>query len=293
VSNKKKFIRESSGLVRELNARDSFAKVLGVIVPISAYYTLVYSPALPAASWNLGIFIAAILALPILFVYLKLAEHIPRSGGEYIYITRILHPLLGQVQGVANVFSFAVLSAILSQIEVSAGIGPAFQILGLAFHNSTLLSIGTDMLVNPTDYLISTFIVLVALWIVSILPPKFVYNFSFVGSAMLVLGGILIVALFAQGPSAFQSVFNQLSSIYRGPTYASLYHSGLSYYSPIANPLQTFIWAILLLIWNFVWFFSPSYFAGEYKSPSRTLELGMVSGYIIASAIILGLVFST
>jgi len=293
TNSKKIFVRESSGLIRELNAKDAFARVFGVIVPISVYYTLLYSPTLPAASWNIGVILAAILAIPVLFVYLKLAEHIPRSGGEYIYITRILHPILGQVQGVANIFSFAVLSAILAQIEISAGIAPAFQILGLAFHNSALLNIGTDMLTNPTDYLISTFIVLIILWIVSILPPRYIYNYLFIGSVMLVLGGILIIALFAQGPSVFQSAFNRFSSLYKGPTYASLYHSGLSYYSPIVNPLQTLIWAILLLIWNFVWFFSPSYFAGEYKSPSRTLKLGMILGYIIASTVIFGLVFST
>jgi len=39
--------------------------------------------------------------------------------------------------------------------------------------------------------------------------------------------------------------------------------------------------------------FSPSYFAGEYKSPSRSIKLGMISGYIIATAIIFGLIFAT
>ena len=84
---KKLFIRESSGLVRQMSAKHAFAKV---IVPISLYCTLIYSPAIPAANWYIGIAIAPIMALPIFLVYLKLAEYIPRSSGEYIYISRII-----------------------------------------------------------------------------------------------------------------------------------------------------------------------------------------------------------
>jgi hypothetical protein len=39
---KKVFIRESSGLVRQMGSKHAFAKVLALIVPISLYYTLIY-----------------------------------------------------------------------------------------------------------------------------------------------------------------------------------------------------------------------------------------------------------
>ncbi|BFH74045.1 APC family permease [Sulfurisphaera javensis] len=293
MSEKKIFIRESSGLVRQMSSRHAFAKVLAMIVPISVYYTMVYSPALPGADWSLGIVLAAIVALPIFLTYLKLAEHIPRSSGEYIYITRILHPALGGIQAVANVFSTPLLAAILSQIEISAGIAPAFQLLGLAFHNSALLNLGTAMLVNPTVFEISAFIDLIAMWIISIFPPRYMANFLFGIATMQVIGGLLILALLAQGPKAFELAFNSLSAMYKGPTYASLYSSGLAYYSPIVNPLQTLIWMILMIMWMFIWFFAPSYFAGEYKMPGKSIKLGMIAGYAIASAIIFGLVFAT
>uniref|UniRef100_A0A2U9ILF5 APC family permease n=1 Tax=Acidianus sulfidivorans JP7 TaxID=619593 RepID=A0A2U9ILF5_9CREN len=290
---KKIFIRESSGLVRQMSSKHAFAKVLALIVPISAYYTLVYSPALPAADWTLGIFIAAIIALPVFMTYLKLAEHIPRSSGEYIYITRILHPILGGIQGVANVFSTPLLAAILSQIEIAAGIAPAFQILGAAFHNSALFNLGTNMLVNPTYYAASAFIVLIAMWFISILPQKYMANFLFAIATMQVIGGILIVGILSQGTAAFESAFNHLSAEYSGPTFSSLYSSGLKYYSPIVNPLQTLMFSILMMMWLFIWFFAPSYFAGEYKSASKSIKIGMLAGYGIAAAIIFGLVIAT
>ncbi|QIW23967.1 APC family permease [Sulfolobus sp. S-194] len=293
MAEKKIFIRESSGLVRQMSSRHAFAKVLAMIVPISVYYTMVYSPALPGANWTLGIILASIVALPIFLTYLKLAEHIPRSSGEYIYITRILNPALGGIQAVANIFSTPLLAAILSQIEISAGIAPAFQVISLALHNSLLLNLGTNMLVNPTTFEIASFISLILFWVISILPPRYMSNFLFIIASLQVIGGILIVALLLEGPKAFAPAFNSLYDEFSGPTYSSLYSQGLSYYSPIVNPLQTLIWMILMVMWLFVWFFAPSYFAGEYKVPGRSIKMGMLSGYIIASAIILGLVIGT
>lgn len=292
MAEKRVFIRESSGLVRQMTARHAFAKVLALIAPISVYYTLTYSPTLPAANWTIGIVLPAILALPIFLTYLKLAEHIPRSSGEYIYITRILHPSLGIIQGVANVFSMPLLGAILAQIEITAGIAPAFQIIGEAFHNQALFSLGTAMLTNPVDYAIATFIVIIVMWLISILPPKYMANYMFAISIIQVIGGILIIAVFAQGPSAFQSAFNSLSSSYGGPTYSSIYNQGLSMYSPVTDPLQTLMFGILMLIWVFIWFIAPTYFAGEYKSAQKSMRIGMLAGYIMAAAIMIGLVIT-
>jgi hypothetical protein len=76
---KRLFIRESSGLVRQMGAKHAFAKVLALIAPVSVYYTLIYSPSVPAANWTIGIILAPLLALPIFLTYLKLAEYIPRE----------------------------------------------------------------------------------------------------------------------------------------------------------------------------------------------------------------------
>ncbi|BCU71592.1 APC family permease [Stygiolobus caldivivus] len=290
---KKLFIRESSGLVRQMGAKHAFAKVLALIVPISLYYTLIYSPAIPAANWYIGITIAPIIALPIFLVYLKLAEYIPRSSGEYIYISRIIGPLPATIQGMANIISTPLLAAILSQIEVSAGIGPAFQIIGLAFKNSALFNLGTEILSNPDYFFLASLVSLVLMWIVSISPQKIMANFLFAIATMQVVGAILIIGLFAQGRTAFVNDFNKFSSTFSGPNYQDLYSQGLSYYSPYTDPLQTFVFAILMLMWLFVWFFGPSYFAGEYKQATRSLKVGMLIGYGIATALIIGLTVYT
>ncbi len=293
MSSKGIFIRESSGLVRQMGAKHAFSKVLALIVPISLYYTLIYSPSLPAANWFIGIAIAPVIALPIFLTYLKLAEYIPRSSGEYIYISRILGPLPATIQGIANIISTPLLAAILSQIEVSAGIAPAFQIIGLAFNNSFLFNLGVNMMVNPTYFFIASLISLLIMWVVSISPQKIMANFLFAIASMQVVGALVIIGLFAEGHSTFVTEFNKFSSMFSGPTYASLYSSGTSLYSPYTSPLQTLVFAVLMVMWLFIWFFGPSYFAGEYKQATRSLKLGMISGYVIAAGLIIALTVLT
>jgi hypothetical protein len=75
------FLRESSGLVRQMDARHSFSKVFVFINPLSVYYTLLYAPALPSASWSIGIIPPVVLALPVFLGYLSLSEYVPRSSG--------------------------------------------------------------------------------------------------------------------------------------------------------------------------------------------------------------------
>ncbi|MEJ2777202.1 APC family permease [Sulfolobaceae archaeon RB850M] len=290
---KKLFIRESSGLVRQMGAKHAFAKVLALIVPISLYYTLIYSPAIPAANWYIGITVAPLMALPIFLVYLKLAEYIPRSSGEYIYISRIIGPLPATIQGIANIISTPLLAAILSQIQVSAGIVPALQIIGLSTGNKALFCLANSIESNTFYLFLTSLISLVIMWIVSISPQKIMSNFLFAIATMQVIGAALIVGVFAEGSSAFATDFNKFSSMFSGPTYQELYKQGLSYYSPYTDPLQTFVFAVLMLMWLFIWFFGPSYFAGEYKQASKSLKLGMLSGYIIATILIIGLTVGT
>ncbi|MUM64920.1 amino acid permease [Acidianus infernus] len=283
------FIRESSGLVRQMDARHSFSKVFVFINPLSVYYTLLYAPALPSASWSIGIILPVILALPVFLVYLFLSEYVPRSSGEYIYISRILGPIPASIQAYATIIFNVLIAAIASQLEVTAGISPALQIIGLSLHDSSLFNLGTSL--STTYFFPLTTALIVIFWLISLLSPKYFSTYIYVVAIMDTLGSILIsYLLLSSGIEVYSNVFNHFSSLFSGPTYQSLYSQGLNYYSTNISPLQTLVFSVLMLMWVYVWFFGPSYFAGEYKQATRTLKLGMISGYLIASVITILLV---
>lgn len=89
------FIRKSSGLTRQISARD--ALMYAAMNP-GLLYSLVYIVWAPAfyPGANMGLAVLFVLMIfPIAGLYWYFSVAMPRSGGEYIYISRTLHPALG------------------------------------------------------------------------------------------------------------------------------------------------------------------------------------------------------
>jgi amino acid transporter len=94
------FVRKSSGLVRELGWRDTISIALGGGNPS---YSLLSFAAFFAFVSNVNLtwpyLIAPILMLPLCYVYGQLVATMPRSGGDFIYFSRIYHPIAGAAVG--------------------------------------------------------------------------------------------------------------------------------------------------------------------------------------------------
>jgi len=91
------FARKATGLRREASARDVFIyntnnQNIGIGV---AFVVLLVAPFYVGASMVVATILAGLLALPMACVYAYFAAAMPRSGGDYIYISRTLHPYLG------------------------------------------------------------------------------------------------------------------------------------------------------------------------------------------------------
>lgn len=90
----KVFVRRASGLVREMSQRDAFFYSL-LSIGISLFWVATAPIVFPGANIPLGILLAGILAIPVYAVYAMLSSAMPRSGGDYVYQSRILHPSVG------------------------------------------------------------------------------------------------------------------------------------------------------------------------------------------------------
>src|SRR3954463_14191712 len=91
------FARNATGLRREASARDIFIyNTNNQNVGIGVTFMVLLIPALyVGGSMVTATILAGILALPMAGVYAYFAAAMPRSGGDYIYISRTLHPFLG------------------------------------------------------------------------------------------------------------------------------------------------------------------------------------------------------
>jgi amino acid transporter len=138
------FTRRASGLVRVMSPYSAFIYnilTMGVIFP----WTYIWAPtAFQGSNLVLGILFAFLFELPIALAYVWLATALPRSGGDYVFQSRVF----GGGFGFTVVFAFFVVW-ILQWVALSGwllavlGLAPTFIGLGVTLKVDALTSFGT------------------------------------------------------------------------------------------------------------------------------------------------------
>jgi len=138
------FTRRASGLVRVMSPYSAFIYnilTMGVIFP----WTYIWAPtAFQGSNLTLGILFAFLFELPIALAYAWLATALPRSGGDYVFQSRVF----GGGFGFTVVFAFFVVW-ILQWVALSGwllavlGIAPTFIGLGVTTGVDALTSFGS------------------------------------------------------------------------------------------------------------------------------------------------------
>ena len=121
---------------------------------ISIGYTLfivLYWISYPGASLELAIVITTVASLFQGLTYALLASVYPRSGGDYVYITRIIHPALGFVMS-WNFFVWMLFYVGLNAAMLGfQGLAPMLAGMGFVTHSANLISM-SQWAGTPTAY---------------------------------------------------------------------------------------------------------------------------------------------
>jgi basic amino acid/polyamine antiporter, APA family len=138
------FTRRASGLVRVMSPYSAFIYnilTMGVIFP----WTFIWAPAaFQGSNLVLGILFALLFELPIALAYAWLATALPRSGGDYVFQSRVF----GGGFGFTIVFAFFVVwilqwVALSGWLLAALGIAPTFLGLGVTTNVHAFTTIGT------------------------------------------------------------------------------------------------------------------------------------------------------
>jgi amino acid transporter len=196
------FTRKASGLVRVMSPFSAFiynVLTMGLIFP----WTYLWAPgALPGGKLVWGILLAMILEIPIAFVYVWLSTALPRSGGDYVFQSRVFGG------GVAfTVVMSGYVIWILQWVALSGwllsylGFAPLFLGLGATMGNASLANLGIWFTTSTGIVIVSILNALVALIILATGFKNYVRLQAVMIVATLLAFVTMLVVLFLGSPA--------------------------------------------------------------------------------------------
>ncbi|RLG07768.1 MAG: hypothetical protein DRN59_00550 [Thaumarchaeota archaeon] len=283
------FPRPTSGLVKEISASSAIMYNMAAMgLPFMFIYTTwalilfpgAYLPITPLYAIALGIIPA--------FVYYLMSVSMPRSGGDYVWVSRVIHPSIGFMNNLALTFVLLVAIGVEPSWAMQWGIAPIATSLGILSGDASLTSLA-ETLASPTTIQIIGIIYFILIAIVITRGTRTVMLVHWILFSISILGAITyIVVLLAAGHSTFVARFNQLSGMNYDEVIKAAQELGYpSNYSPIATSLGV-VYTFLTL----VGFWFTAYIGGEIKEVSRS-QLIAIPGSLVTLAIAMAIVYYT
>ncbi|HEY8706310.1 MAG TPA: APC family permease [Gaiellaceae bacterium] len=272
------FVRNATGLVRELSAFDAFNLVFSaVLIPVGITQVMGFTPQFwPHANMLLSFAIATPLVLCFGLVYLYFTTLMPRSGGDYVWVSRTLHPLLGFVVNFSLTFVFLTWVAFNFTFMLSV-VGPgAAYVAGI--HNHWFVSPTKNEMMLISTLLTAAFAGLMVFGVRSVARYMAV-TFAIVWLGMLAW----IVAMLVGGHEHFVHAWNASS----GTTYDSIINTAQKYGFNAGGGIAwtATLFAMVYCFQVYTGFQWTGYFAGEIKNARRTAVTSILGG-LAASAVI-------
>jgi amino acid transporter len=267
-----KFLRQSTGLLKEFGAFDAFSLNFSFIGPAAGLsYPLFVASTLPKASWVLSAILGSILVLPLLLNYYLLSLHIPRSAGDYVYVSRAMGGLAGTVLAMSLIMSFSMGFPVLAELEVIMVIIPGLQSIGVAFHNPLLINVANTISTNNVYLTLTTTLVIAISFLLSIKQKVYRNTFRFL-TILQIIGIAIIIA----GMTLFRSSYLP---------YVKPFHEQIGY-------IQTLALSSIFVLSMYAFSNAPSYFGGEIKKPKTGFFAGYILSYFAATLFVVLLILS-
>ncbi len=275
------FVRDATGLTKEIGVFDIFVyNTNNQNIGIGVAFLILFVPAFyPGASMIWTTVISAAIALPLAAVYAYFATIIPRSGGDYVYNSRVLHPALGFMSGWNWVAWMTVYIGIPAAYFAQYGLTGLFRMLGAALGSPRLVQIGNDFSTRLGTFLAGTALILLfgfIFWRGTRL--YFRIQNSLFGIATFGLFAVLAVLL-TTDHAKFLSHFNQYVSSLGGSSNAAAHvvnaARGAGYATSPAfswsATLHASVWPLFIVLFAI----TSSFLGGEVREARRTQFAGM------------------
>jgi basic amino acid/polyamine antiporter, APA family len=269
------FVRQATGLVREGKTRDAFYyNIMWSSVALSFGFFVVLAPTFyPGANFELTVLIAGALSFGGAILYAMLTRLMPRTGGDYVFVSRTLKPFIGFSSNLSYVF-WVLVSAGVYSVYLSSTIGSFFRMLVGYGASPSLISTSNWFTTHLGIFVCGTALIVVAAAVFIFFGTAVFFRISQVCFFLYVVGAFLVpvlVGLFTSH-SSFLSSFNVYAA-HLGVTNATTHVTSAAAkagFVPSGYTLHGTIYAVSAAWFIFGFIFSSNYFAGEIKNGSKT-----------------------
>jgi basic amino acid/polyamine antiporter, APA family len=139
------FERKATGLVREAGTLDVLIYNINFVsLGLMTALVFLFSTAFyPGANLYLTAILTYLIVIPTSLVFAFFAATMPRSGGDYVYVSRTLHPALGMMSSWNNTVWWFIYGGVPSAFFAQFGLGPFFSTVGQMAGIGWMSSLGT------------------------------------------------------------------------------------------------------------------------------------------------------
>lgn len=293
------FARKATGLVRQAGALDVFIYNVNFInIAIGVAFMFLYMPngSYPGVNIYWSTILCTLFVLPTSLVYAMFAAAMPRSGGEYVYASRAVSPLIGFAASwnytIWCFFYIGVPAAFLGKYGISA----LFRPLGVYFNAPGLIDLGNWFSTPLGTALTGTVLIGLFAWV-------FVYgvnlymkiqNYCFLIASIGLIVTLLI--LFQHTPADSITAFND---------YTKTFTHSPDTYGLIVQKLGTnavteapYSWhgTLVSMTWPFTvlgFSIASAYIGGEIKGATHSQMIGMPMSLVYSALWLLVLSWAT
>jgi len=282
------FVREATGLVRSLSWFDIM--ILGLAyfsIPIAAFLIFGLGSFLfPGSDMVVLVSVIGLLFdLPVMIAYGMFSALIPRSGGDYVFISRSFSPVLGFAASfVVWLYGGTFAGGQNAYFTVTLGIAPYLAAIGSTSGNFALVSFA-QTIVQPIPIIIIGSIMILALFVILLVPTSAVHRLLFWLFIIGFLGyPILYIAVLAGSSHAqFVSTFNSYATtLGLNTSYDGIIASARQAGATITVPTLAATLAALPLAYATLGVPAPGVaVGGETKHASRQVPIGLLAGLFV------------
>lgn len=285
------FIRAASGLVRTMSLTDAIlynSLAQGIGIGVVAFTVPVMAGVLPGTDYTLASILSIIAGVAITLTYAHFMAAMPRSGGEYVFLSRVVHPFVGFFMN----WSMAGLFVLAMGISSATGASMFVSLLGL-------YTTVPPWWLSPQGQLTLSLIIVTLGLVMTLSGMRWYIRFQTIVAIISFLAIAIFVGVLAWigNPTNFMNLYNRAFA----PLYANV---GVSPYDYVlqqakAGGWQEFVgspfsfvntvamtvvfgWAGLFTVASF-----SSYVSGEMKSAETAkTQIGALTGGWLLGAII-------